>query len=328
MPGWEEQLNRFEMIYPWGTARRLNAYSDYFRKRFGQRVQKITIDAGFSCPNRDGTCGRGGCTFCDNKAFKPSYNDPGKSITQQIREGMNFHRVRYRKVDRFLAYFQAYSNTYGELKRIRELCDEAISVPGIVGIVLGTRPDCVDEEKLDYFRELSGKVYVVVEYGIESLLDRTLRRVNRGHDVESTLWAIRETSGRGIRTGGHMMIGLPGESRDDFLESAMQISQMPLDNIKYHQLQLIRGTPMAGEYREKPGDFMQFTLNEYLHLMMEIVELLHPEQIIERIAGEVTPGMAIHPGWGIRYDAVIREFEEILERYDSWQGKRYQPSTP
>lgn len=304
----------------------MNAYSDYFRKKFGQRVQKITIDAGFTCPNRDGTCGWGGCTFCDNRAFKPSYNDPGKSITQQISEGMDFHRVRYRKVDRYVAYFQAYSNTYGELKRLRELYDEALSVPGIVGIVVGTRPDCMDEEKLDYFGELSGKAYVVIEYGIESLLDRTLRRVNRGHDVESTLRAIRGTSSRGIRTGGHMMIGLPGESRDDILDSARQISQLPLDNIKYHQLQLIRGTPMAREYLEKPGDFLRFTLNEYLHLMKEIVELLSPAQVIERIAGEVAPGMAVHPGWGVRYDVILKEFEEIQEQHDSWQGKRYQPS--
>lgn len=311
------------MIYPWGTERRLNAYSDYFRKRFGERIQKITIDAGFTCPNRDGACGTGGCTFCNNKAFNPSYNDPGKSVGQQIREGMEFHRNRYRKATRYLAYFQAYSNTYADLNTLRSRYEQALEIPGIAGIVIGTRPDCVDAEKLDYFRELSGKVYVMVEYGIESLLNRTLLRVNRGHDVETSAWAIRETARRGIRVGGHMIIGLPGETREDFLESARQLSEWPLNNIKFHQLQLIRGTAMAREYEERPEDFTDFTMDAYLHLMVEIVERLNPALVVERIAGEVNPGMGIREGWGVRYDVVLRTFEELLEKYDTWQGKYY-----
>ncbi|MGM0474131.1 MAG: TIGR01212 family radical SAM protein, partial [Bacteroidota bacterium] len=247
------------MSYPWDTDRRINAYSDYFKKRFGKRVQKITLDAGFTCPNRDGTCGFGGCTFCDNRAFNPSCNDPDKSIEQQLREGMNFHRRRYRKVNNYIAYFQAYTNTYGDLETLKEIYQQAIRFPGIVGIVVGTRPDCVDERKLDYFRELSEKIYVVVEYGIESLLDKTLRRVNRGHDVATSRRVVEETAGRGIRTGGHMMIGLPGETREDFLESARKLSHWPLNNIKYHQLQVIRGTAMAREFREQPDAFFPFT---------------------------------------------------------------------
>ncbi len=313
------------MIYPWGTERRLNTYSDYFRNRFGSRVQKITVDAGFTCPNRDGTCGTGGCTFCNNKAFTPSYNEPGKSIEEQVLQGMEFHRTRYRKATRYLAYFQSYSNTYADLEILRSLYQQALEIPGIAGIVVGTRPDCVDGEMLDYFSELSGKCYVVLEYGIESLLDRTLERVNRGHDVEKSAWAVRETARRGIRVGGHMIIGLPGETRADFLSAAELLSEWPLNNIKFHQLQVIYGTAMAHEYRERPEDFAEFSLEEYLQLMMEVIERLNPELVVERIAGEVTPGMSVREGWGIRYDEVLKRFEALLERHDTWQGRLYKP---
>jgi len=311
------------MNYPWGTERRLNTYSDYFKKRFGGRVQKITIDAGFTCPNRDGTCGNWGCTFCDNKAFNPSYNDPDKSIAEQIRQGKEFHLIRYRKAAQYLAYFQSFSNTYADLATLKSRYEQALEIPDVMGIVIGTRPDCVDEEKLDYFSELSERVYVVLEYGIESLLDKTLRRVNRGHSVEKTEWAIRETAKRNIRVGGHMIIGLPGETRKDFLNSVNQLSSWPLNNIKFHQLQIIRGTAMAKEFRERPEDFENFSLEEYLDLMMEMVEHLNPEIVVERIAGEVSPGMAIKEGWGIRYDVVLRTFEALLEKNNTWQGKYY-----
>lgn len=312
------------MSYPWGTERRLNAYSDYFKRNFGGRVQKITIDAGFSCPNRDGRCGTGGCTFCNNKAFNPSYNDPAKSIEAQIRQGMAFHQKRYRKASRYLAYFQAYSNTYDDLEGLQARYEQALAIPGIVGIVVGTRPDCVDEQKLDYFRELSERTYVILEYGIESVLDRTLLRVNRGHDVAKSFWAVRETARRGIKVGGHMIIGLPGEGREDFLEAARELSSWPLDNIKFHQLQLIRGTAMAREFGEKPEDFMDFSLDSYLQLMMEILEQLNPAFVVERIAGEVSPDLALREGWGLRYDAVLRKFEALLENQNSWQGKLFQ----
>ena len=311
------------MNYKWGSERRLNTYSDYFKREFGGRVQKITLDAGFTCPNRDGTCGTGGCTFCNNKAFNPSYNDPEKSIESQILQGMNFHRTRYRKATRFLAYFQAYSNTYSSLEHMQSLYEQALKVPGIIGIVVGTRPDCVDEDKLNYFQDLSKKHYVTVEYGIESVINRTLQRVNRGHDVEKSLWAVRETARRGVRVGGHMIIGLPGEDRQDFLDSGQELSRWPLNNIKFHQLQVIRHTAMAREYEERPNEFVSFTLEEYLELMMEIVEQLNPSIVVERIAGEVTPGMGIREGWGIRYDRVLQAFEDLLEKHDTWQGKKF-----
>ena len=313
------------MVYSWGTERRLNAYSDYFRKHYGERVQKITIDAGFTCPNRDGTCGTGGCTFCNNRAFNPSYNNPEKSIADQITQGMAFHKKRYRKATQYLAYFQAYTNTYGKLDDLSGMYDQALAVPGVMGIVVGTRPDCVDEKILDYFQELSRRCYVVIEYGIESVFNRTLLRVNRGHDMEKSHWAVTETAKRGVRVGGHVIIGLPGETREDFLATASELSLWPLNNIKFHQLQVIKGTAMAREYREKPEDFEAFALDDYLQLMMEILERLNPAFVVERIAGEVTPGMGIREGWGLRYDGVLRAFEELLLKNDSWQGKYFKP---
>lgn len=315
------------MIYPWGTERRLNAYSDYFRKHFGARVQKISIDAGFTCPNRDGTCGTGGCSFCDNRAFTPSHNEPGSSIEEQIMRGMEFHRTRYRKATSYLAYFQSYSNTYGELELLRSLYNRALQVPGIAGIVVGTRPDCVDRSILDYLQQLSKTCYLVIEYGIESLHDRTLERVNRGHDVERSEWAVRETARRGIRAGGHLIIGLPGEIREDFLDTVERLSEWPLSTVKFHQLQVLHGTGMAREYKEKPGDFMEFTLETYLELMVEIIQRLNPEFVIERIAGEVTPGLGVREGWGVRYDRVLQLFEEMLERSGAYQGKNYKPKS-
>ena len=309
--------------YPWKTERRFNAYSDYFKSTFGGRIQKITIDAGFTCPNRDGACGTGGCTFCDNRAFNPSYNKPDKPVRQQIDEGIEFHKIRYRRVSRYLAYFQAYTNTYDSIERMKEIYEPALSHPDVVGIVVGTRPDCVDAEKLDYFASLAKTKYVVLEYGIESVYDRTLLRVNRGHDFAKSVWAIEETAKRGIRTGGHMIIGLPGENTDDWIKAADTLSNLPLSNIKFHQLQIIKGTKMAEEYMHKPDEFINFQMDHYLNIMADILERLNPGFVIERVAGEVSPGMNIREGWGLRYDEVLRRFEEILEERDTWQGRLY-----
>ena len=315
------------MSYPWGTDRRFNAYSDYFRKEYGERVQKITINAGFTCPNRDGKVGRGGCTFCDNRAFNPSYDDAHTSVTEQIKKGMEFHKKRYRKATSYLAYFQAFSNTYADLEHLQKLYEEALSVPEVRGIVVGTRPDCVDEVKLDYFAELSKRCHLVLEYGMESMLNNTLLRVNRGHDVEKSRWAVEETARRGIHVGGHLIIGLPGEKRSDFLDMAIELADWPLDTVKFHQLQLIKGTAMAREFEKNPVDFPSFAMEDYLELMMEIVELLPPRLVIERIAGEVIPGMGLREGWGIRYDGVLKVFEKLLEENDSWQGKKFKART-
>lgn len=311
------------MEYPWGTNRRFNAYADYFRKVFGERVQKLSVNAGFTCPNRDGTKGRGGCTFCDNRAFSPSYNEPSKPVRQQLDEGIEFHRNRYRKVSKYLAYFQAYSNTYAPVEELRRIYRPALEHPDVVGIVIGTRPDCVDNAQLEYFEQLAKETYLVIEYGIESIHDATLEAINRGHTFAATRRAITETATKGIRTGGHMIIGLPGETPGQWMQDAAVLSELPLHSIKFHQLQIIKGTVMARQYRNDPGRFHFFQMEEYLQIMADVVEQLRPELVVERIAGEVNPGTAARAGWGTRYDRVLARFEEILEERNTWQGRLY-----
>ena len=277
------------MIYPWGDERRFNSYAAYFRRVFGHRMQKVTVNAGFTCPNRDGTVGRGGCAFCDNAAFTPSYCTPEKSITRQIEEGIEFHRRRYRTARRYLAYFQSFSNTYAPLERLRECYDEALAHPEVAGISVGTRPDCVDENKLDYFAELARRKYVAIEYGVESTYDATLRRINRGHDFAAAERAIRLTAERGIHVGAHFILGLPDESDEMMIAQAERINSLPLDTVKFHQLQLFRGTALAAQYDACPERFRFRTVDEYLDLFVEILRRLRPDLVIERFAGEAPP---------------------------------------
>lgn len=310
--------------YPWGHNRRYNSYAEYFRKEFGRRVQKISIDAGFTCPNRDGTVASGGCTYCDNDAFNPSYCSPAKTITQQLEEGAGFHRVRYRRAHNYLAYFQAYSNTYAPLSKLKQLYDEALNFPGVVGLVIGTRPDCIDNEKLEYFARLSETHYIILEYGIESCYDRTLKRINRGHTYAQAEEAIRLTASYGIKTGAHLIFGLPGESESDMLAQAAIISQLPLNNIKLHQLQIVKNTVIATEFASNPAEFHHFSLENYIDFVIRFVERLNPAFVIERFSGEVPPRFLAAPAWGlIRTDQVNVMIEKELEKRDTWQGKFY-----
>jgi radical SAM protein (TIGR01212 family) len=309
--------------YPWGVRRRLNAYPDYMRKKFGTRVQKLTIDAGFSCPNRDGTKGFGGCTFCLNDAFNPSYCAPSKSITQQITEGIEFHEKRYRRAEKYLAYFQAFSNTHAPVDLLAERYQEALNCDGVIGLVIGTRPDCMDAEKLDLLLYLSKKHHIVVEYGIETIYNKTLERVNRCHTFEETQAAIEMTAGKGIHVGGHLIFGLPGESRQDMLKSAAVISAMPLDSIKFHQLQIFKGTEMEDEFKKHPEDFNTPGEEEYLNFIVEYIELLNPAIVVERIAGETPPRYAVRKPWGPRYDQILVKFENMLEERNTFQGRRF-----
>ncbi len=303
--------------------RRFNSYTEYIRRTFGGRVQKLAVDAGFTCPNRDGTKGTGGCTFCLNNAFNPSYCSPEKSISRQLAEGKSFHEKRYRRATKYLAYFQAFSNTYAPAADLEKLYREALSVEGVVGIALGTRPDCIDDLKLELLREIAVSHFVIVEYGIESVYNRTLKRVNRLHTFEDSVEAIVRTAEKGIHVGGHMIFGLPGESREDMLRSAKILSELPLTSVKFHQLQLFRGTALAEEYALNHGDFMLFDLDQYLDFMVTYVEELNPRLVIERIAGETPPRFAVRLPWGPRYDQILARFEKLLEDRDSWQGKRY-----
>ena len=282
----------------------------------------MTIDAGFTCPNRDGTVGTGGCTYCNNNAFNPSYCDPSKSINQQIEEGIEFHEKRYRVASEYLAYFQAYSNTYASLSELQKIYSDALSHPKIKGLVIGTRPDCMDDEKLDYFRKLSDKYYIIIEYGIESCYNRTLKNINRGHSFEDCIATVHKTSNRGIRTGAHLIIGLPGESREDILAEAGIISSLPVQNLKLHQLQIITNTPMAAEYKADPSMFRFYSLEEYIELVIDFIELLRQDIVIERFAGEAPPRFIAGPGWGlIRNEKIIMMIDKRLKERDTWQGK-------
>ena len=277
-----------------------------YAERYGMRLQRLTLDGGFTCPNRDGTLGTGGCTFCDNAAFHPSYTQ-GKSIAEQIEAGIAFHTARGRKADGYLAYFQAFSNTYAPIGVLRERYEAALSHPAVRGLVIGTRPDCIDTEKLDYLSSMreSGKI-VEVEYGIESVYDHTLRRINRGHDFACTRRAVMETASRGLTTGGHIILGLPGETREMLLQEAEILSVLPLDYLKFHQLQILKGTPMASEYKERPGDFLRPGPQEYIDLLAEMITRLRPDIAIARIASSVPPSFTDAP-WGLlRHEELVR----------------------
>ena len=311
-------------MYPWGDERRYNSYAAYFRRRFGERVQKVAINAGFTCPNRDGKVGFGGCTFCNNEAFTPSYCQPSKSITQQIEEGIEFHRRRYRAASRYLAYFQSFSNTYAPLEVLRERYLEALSHPEVVGVVVGTRPDCVNEEILDFFTELAKEYYVTIEYGIESTYDDTLKAINRGHDFECARRAVEMTAERGLSVGAHFVLGLPGESDEMILEQVERINALPLTTIKFHQLQVFKGTAMEREYDEHPERFRFWELEEYLDLFTEILRRLRPDIVVERFASEAPPRYHYGRNWGlVRNETLWNMLEKRLTERNAWQGELY-----
>ena len=302
--------------------KRYNSYNEYFKRTFGSRVQKVSVDAGFTCPNRDGTAGTGGCTYCNNDAFNPSYCSPEKSITQQIEEGIAFHKVRYRRAMKYLAYFQTYSNTYDSLSRLKEIYDEALQHPDIIGLVIGTRTDCMDDEKLQYFASLSKECYVMIEYGLESTNNQTLAAINRGHTFEQAEFMIRKTASFGIKTGIHLIFGLPGESREEMLDRAAVVSELPLNTIKFHQLQIVKDTTMARQFGQDPQAFDLFSLEAYVDFIVAFVERLNPDFVIERFTGEVPPRYLLSKPWSnLRADQVAVMIEAELERRNTWQGR-------
>ena len=281
------------MTYPWGDTRRFNSYAGYFRRLFGCRVQKLSVDAGFTCPNRDGTIGEGGCTFCNNGAFTPSYCMPSKSVGQQIAEGIEFHRNRYRSAQRYLVYFQAFSNTYAPLER-----------------------------KLDYFAGLARDRYVALEYGIESTFDATLRAVNRGHDFACARRAVEMTAARGLHVGAHFILGLPGETDAMLLDQVERINALPLTTVKFHQLQVFRATPMAAEYDAAPERFRFWEPEEYIDLFVEILRRLRPGVVVERFASEAPPRYHYGRNWGlVRNEQLLAMLEKRLEERNVYQGE-------
>lgn len=309
------------MIYSWGTKRRINASSNYLRNRFGTRIQKVAIDAGFTCPNRDGSISTGGCAYCCNDAFNPSYCKPEKSVSQQILEGIEFHEKRYRSATKYMAYFQAYSNTYAELDKLKALYGEALQHPQMAGLIIGTRPDCINEEILNYIGELARKYYIVIEYGIESVYNKSLERVNRGHTFEDAVNALILTNNHGIYSGAHFIFGLPGESMEEMLASASIISKLPLHSIKFHQLQIIKNTQFETEYYLDKEQFKLFSLDEYIDFMANYLPYLNPDFKIERLANETQPWFNVVETWKIRYDRVLQLIEKKMEDLGVWQGK-------
>ena len=303
---------------------RYNDFGSFLKKHFEGKVQKISVHAGFTCPNRDGSKGYGGCTYCNNQTFSPDYCQSDKSISQQIAEGIRFFSRKYPQMQ-YLAYFQSYTNTYGETAGLIQKYEEALSIPGVKGIIIGTRPDCMPEELLDYLASLSKTTFVLVEYGIESTDNQTLQQINRGHTYEDTVSAVTRTARRGILTGGHLILGLPGENRAALLEHARRLSQLPLTTLKLHQLQLIRGTRMATQYAQHPEQFQLCTADQYIELCIDFIERLRPEIVVERFISQSPPQLLIAPDWGLKNHVFTARLAKRLEERDTWQGRRYSP---
>ena len=292
----------------------------YLAARFPYKVQKISLHAGFSCPNRDGTKGRGGCTYCNNQTFSPDYCHTGRSITEQLDEGIAFFARKYPDM-KYLAYFQAYTNTYGATPYLAACYEEALAHEGVVGLIIGTRPDCMPPDLLAYLSDLARDRYLMVEYGIESTCDETLARVNRGHDYASAVDAVRRTAEAGIPVGAHMILGLPGESRETILSHAGRLSALPLTMVKLHQLQLIRGTRLAQEYEQGLADIYPYTVTEYVDLAIDFIERLRPDIVVERFVSQSPDALLIAPRWGLKnHEFTARLLQRMRER-NTWQGR-------
>ena len=306
---------------------RYNDLSAYLSAHFPYKVQKISLNAGFTCPNRDGTVGYGGCTYCNNQTFNPAYCKIEKTVTEQLEEGKQFFARKYPGM-KFLAYFQAYTNTYAELESLKRKYEEALSVTDVVGLVIGTRPDCMPDALLDYLEELNKRTFLIVEYGVESTDNTTLKRINRGHTFEVAQEAIRKTAVRGIRVGAHIILGLPGESREMLIEQAGVLSTLPLTTLKLHQLQLIKGTRMAAEYTDRPEDFHLYSADEYIDLAIDYVEHLRPDLILERFVSQSPKELLIAPDWGLKNHEFTDKVKKRMRERDSWQGKCYPSNQP
>lgn len=300
-------------------------FGDFLTNNFPFKVQKISINAGFTCPNRDGSKAVGGCTYCNNQSFSPGYGGKQRSVSDQLTDGIAFFSHKYPNM-KYLAYFQSYTNTYDSTDKLIELYEEALSYPNVVGLIIGTRPDCMPDDLLNYFAELNKRTFLMIEYGLESTLDSTLEFINRGHSHEESKEAIIKTANTGIRTGAHLILGLPNESREQILQHATEVSQLPLTTIKLHQLQLIKGTVMAKQYREHPEWFDLFEVNEYIDLCIDFAERLNPNIIIERFVSQSPKSLLIAPDWGLKnYEFTAKILKRFAER-NTWQGRLYNSS--
>lgn len=299
-----------------------NDLSGLLSASFPYKVQKISINAGFTCPNRDGTVGYGGCTYCNNQTFNPAYCRTEKSVTQQLEEGKQFFARKYPDM-KFLAYFQAYTNTYAGLEELKRKYEEALNVSEVVGLVIGTRPDCMPDALLDYLEELNHRTFLIVEYGVESTDNATLKRINRGHTYETAVEAISRTASRGIRVGAHIILGLPGEEKEQLIQQAELLSSLPLTTLKLHQLQLIRGTRMALEYEQNPQDFHLYTAEEYIDLVIDYIAHLRPDIVLERFVSQSPKELLIAPDWGVKNHEFTDKVKKRMREREIWQGKLF-----
>lgn len=307
--------------YPWGHQRRFNDYPTFIKNKFGFRVQKISVNVGFSCPNRDGTKGTGGCVYCDNNTFKPGYCEPQESIFSQLDTGIKFFEKKYPEMS-YMAYFQSYTNTYAPIAELKKMYQQALSHRKIVGLVIGTRPDCINEEILDMLVAITEGKYLTIEFGLESTLNRTLDAINRCHSWEESINAINLCHAKGIKVGAHLILGLPGESKSEMLNHAAEISKLPIHTLKLHQLQITKNTKLAQQYMKEPESIFLFSFSDYLSFVIQFIELLSPNIVIERFVSTSPLDKLIAPRWNrMKNFEIVAQIEKELEKRGTWQGK-------
>ncbi|REJ65301.1 MAG: TIGR01212 family radical SAM protein [Planctomycetota bacterium] len=298
------------------------AYSCYLKQKFGERVQKVSVDAGFTCPNVDGTVAKGGCVFCDNRSFSPSRRMPRADVRGQIDQGIRRIKLRY-NADKFMAYFQPATNTYAPVERLRSLYLDALAHPQVVGMAIGTRPDCVPDEVLELLEEVAALTYLSVEYGMETMHDRTLDWMNRGHHHDAFVDAVERSRNRGFQICAHVMLGLPGETREDMLAGADELARLQVDAVKIHNLYVVKNTPLADDYLA--GRVQLLERQEYVETIVDFIERLPPTCVIERVSGEAPPDYFQGPSWCLDKPAVLRAIDGEFSRRDTWQGKLWGP---
>ncbi len=300
---------------------RYNALGFNLRSRFGGRVQKVSIDAGFTCPNVDGSVATGGCTFCDNRSFSPSRRIKRREISAQIDEGIRRLRLRYKNCEQFLAYFQPATNTYAPVDRLREVYETALEHPLVVGMAIGTRPDCVPDDVLDLLEEIASKTYLSVEYGVQTIHDRSLEWMNRGDKYASFPDAVARSQNRGFEICSHVILGLPGESHKDMMATAREMAAQPIHSIKVHNLYVVNNTPLADQVAA--GEVEMISLEDYVKTLVDFLELLPPKMIVERVSGDAPPDYFVGPEWCLNKGNILKAIDAEFTNRDSWQGKRY-----
>lgn len=308
--------------YIWGHDRRYNDYGTYIRNYFGTRVQKISVSGGFTCPNRDGLKGKGGCTFCNNDSFIPGYSQPKLPVYEQIETGINFFKDKYPDME-YLAYFQSYTNTYDEIDKLKRLYEEALSHPKVIGLIVGTRPDCISDELIDYFAELSKGTYLVVELGIESTNEETLKIINRGHTFKEAEEMIYKLAEKNIKIGTHLILGLPNESNEEMILHAKKLSSLPINYLKLHQLQYVKGSLLGKQYLKNPENYKVWTIDEYIDLVVNFIEQVSPTIVLERFASETPKHLQIAPKWGLKNFELVSKIEKHLLKKETFQGRLY-----